>query len=82
MSNRLTSKVRSFGSEGERIYWVRIQGPVYHIFAIAIYLPHRGHTTPSQDDTLTDLQKVLSDVSTHDYICILGDLNQQVEANV
>ena len=84
LSDRIVQKVTAFGSEGERICWARIQGPVCHLFVIAIYLPHRGRTLPSQDDTLADLQKVLSNVSTHDCVCvcILGDLNEQVEANV
>ena len=35
----------------------------------------------SQGDTLTDLQKVLADVSTHDCVCVLGDLNDQIGSN-
>ena len=60
LSDRLEKKVTSFGSEGERICWVRIRGPVCHLFVVVIYLPHRGRTTPAQDDTLADLQKVSS----------------------
>ena len=82
LSDRIAKKVRSFGSEGERICWARIKGPVCHLFVIAIYLPHRGRTSPSQDDTLADLRKVLATVPTHDCLCILGDLNEQVEAEV
>ena len=37
---------------------------------------------PSQDDTLADLSKVLSNVPTHDCVCLLGDLNEQVGANI
>ena len=81
-SDRIVSRVTSFGSEGERICWARIKGPVCHLFVIAVYLPHRGHTMPSQDDTLNDLHKVLSEVPEHDCVCILGDLNEQVEANI
>ena len=82
LSDRLEKKVTSFGSEGERVCWVRIRGPVCHLFVVAVYLPHRGRTVPSQDDTLADLQKVLSNVPAHDCMCVLGDLNEQVEANI
>ena len=45
-------------------------------------MSHRGRTTPSQGDTIIDLNKVLADVPKHDCVCIVGDLNEQVEANV
>ena len=38
---------------------------------------------PAQDDTISDLEKVLtSKVPQGDCICILGDLNEQLEAEV
>ena len=46
------------------------------------YMPHRGRVSPSQDDTLQDLHKVLTKVTKNDYICILGDLNEQLTANI
>ena len=49
---------------------------------IAVYLPHRGRTAPSQDDTLYDLEKVLKSVPNGDYICVPGDLNEQLQDNV
>ena len=82
LSDSATKKVESFGSEGERICWVRLEGPVCHLFVIAVYLPHRGRVSPSQDDTLQDLHKVLKKVPKNDCICILGDLNEQLAANV
>ena len=82
LSDRLEKKVTAFGSEGERICWVHIRGPVCHLFVVAIYLPHRGRTSSSQDDTLADLQKVLSNVNAHDCVCVLGDLNEQVQTNI
>ena len=82
LSSRIANKVTAFGSEGERICWVWIRGPLCHLFVIAIYLPHRGRTLLSQDDTLADLRKVLSNVPSHDCVCILGDLNEQVDANI
>ena len=37
LSQRIANKVTAFGSEGERICWARIRGPVCHLFLIAIY---------------------------------------------
>ena len=48
-SDRVASKVVEFDSEGERICWARIKGPVCHLFVIATHLlPHRGRTVSSQ----------------------------------
>ena len=77
LSPAIRRKVKSFGSEGERVCWVRIAGPTCCLFVVAVYLPHRARTCPCQDDTLQDLEKVLSSVSSNDYICVLGDFNEQ-----
>ena len=61
---------------------MRLKGPTCNIFLIAVYLPHRGRVSPSQDDTIADLEKVLAKVPRSDCICILGDLNEQLQANV
>ena len=82
LSKRMERKVHSFGTEGERIWWVRIKGPVCNLFIIAVYLPHRGRVEPAQEHTLNDLQKLLSNVPTRDCICMLGDFNEQLAANV
>lgn len=82
LSTRMQKKVHSFGSQGERICWVRLQGPVCNLFVIAVYLPHRGRVAPSQDQTLQDLQSVLDNIPARDCMCILGDFNEQVEANL
>ena len=53
------------------------------MFIIAIYLPHRGRVQPNQDDTLVDLEIVLTTkVSRGDCVCIMGDLNEQIEVGV
>ena len=52
------------------------------MFIIAVYLPHRGRVSPCQEDTLQDLHKVLKKVSSRDCVVILGDFNEQLEANV
>ena len=82
LSSRMESKVMSFGSEGERVCWVRLRGPVYNLFIIAVYLPHRARVCPSQDDTLADVQTVLSKIPDRDCICMMGDINEQLQGNI
>ena len=82
LSKTSQGKVRGFGSEGERVCWVRLKGPTTNIFVIAVYMPHRGRVAPCQDDTLQDLEKVLLTVPKSDCVCILGDFNEQLEGNV
>ena len=46
-------------------------------------MPHRGRVSPSQDDTIRDLEFVLTKkVPQGDCICIMGDLNEQLEGNI
>ena len=61
-----------------------IQGTVCNLYMslIAVYLSHNGRVASIQEQTLEDLQSVLSDVPPHDCICLLGDFNEQLEANV
>ena len=82
LSARAQKKLLGFGSEGERVCWVRLKGPACNIFIVAVYLPHRGRTQPCQDDTLKDLQNILVKVPQGDCICVMGDLNEQLEANI
>ena len=53
-----------------------------NIFVIAIYVPHRLRTEPAQYDTLTKLQELLKQVHKGDAVVILGDINEQLPANV
>ena len=76
LSKRMQSKLMAFGSQGERVCWVRLQGPTCNIFILAVYMPHRGRINPSQSDTISDIERVLSKVPRGDCICILGDLNE------
>ena len=82
LSKRVQGKVQDFGSEGERVCFVRLKGPVTSIFIIAVYLPHRGRVAPCQDDTIHDLEAVLRRVPQGDCVCILGDFNEQLEGGV
>ena len=82
LSKRAQKKVLSFGSTGERVCYVRLEGPVCNLFIVATYLPHRGRAAPDQDDTIQDLQEALQKAATSDCIIILGDFNEQLPANV
>ena len=82
LSDTAEQKVESFGSQGERLCWVRLRGPACNLFIIAVYLPHRGRVQPSQDDTIRDLQVVLKKVPSHDCICIMDDFNEQLQKSV
>lgn len=42
LSKRAHKKIHSFGSEGERVCWVRLKGPTCDLFIVAVYMPHRG----------------------------------------
>ena len=82
LSDRMEQKVHSFGSRGERICWVRLQGPVCNLFVVAVYLPHRAKIAPTQDQTLTQVQELLSEIPSRDCVCLLGDFNEQLAPNV
>ena len=82
LSKRAKSKLLSFGSQGERVCWVRLEGPTCNLFIIAVYLPHRGRVCPSQDDTIKDLETVLSKVPRGDCVVLMGDLNEQLESDI
>ena len=82
LSQTTTRKIKIFGSEDERVCWVRLKGPTCNIFVIAVYLPHRGRVSPCQADTMRDLEAVLAKVPKRDCVCIMGDLNEQIQGNV
>ena len=80
LSDTAEKQVESFGSEGERVCWVRLRGPICHLFIIDVYVSHRTRTAPSQGDTMHDLEKVLSCVPQGDCTCVAGDFNEQLPA--
>ena len=82
LSKAAQQKVTAFGSTGERVCYVRIQGPVCSLFIVAAYLPHRGRVAPDQDDTIADLHEALKKASTKDCIVLLGDFNEQLPGNI
>ena len=74
--------MNSFDSRGERITWVHLKGPECNLFVVAVYLDHREKTAPTQDQTLAQLQQLLSEILTRDCIYLLDDFNEQLAANV
>ena len=82
LSPAAEQKVLSFGSFGERVCYVRLEGPVCNLFIVATYLPHRGRTCPNQDDTITDIHEALQQAPAGDCIVLLGDLNEQLGPNI
>ena len=82
LSDRMAKKVHSFGSRGEHICYVRLEGPAYNIFIVVVYLPHRAEISPTQDQTLKRLQQLLSEIPARDCICLIGDFNKQLPTNV
>ena len=50
---------------GTRIVWVRLEDPICNIFVVVTYIPHKGRTvTPTAQNTLNDIQKLLNTVAT------------------
>ena len=82
LSKTAEKKVMTFGSTGERVCYVRIAGPVCNLFIVAVYLPHRGRASPSQDDTIMDLHEALKKAPSKDCIILLGDFNEQLPGSV
>ena len=82
LSKAAQQKVMTFGSTGERVCYVRLAGPVCNLFIVASYLPHRGRASPNQEDTISDLHEALKQAPSQDCIVLMGDLNEQLPANV
>ena len=82
LSERAQAKYLNHGSPCERITWVRLKGPVVNLFIIAIYVPHRARTNPAQHNTLDELEQLLKQVHHNDCIIVLGDINEQLPANI
>ena len=82
LSATAQQKVMAHGSTSERVCFVRLEGPVCNLFIVACYLPHRGRTAPSQDDTICDLHTALKKAGSKDCIVLLGDFNEQLPGNI
>ena len=82
LSARAQKKYISHGSPGERICWVRLKGPTVNLFIVAVYMPHRARVQPAQHNTMIELTKLLKEAPSNDCIVLLGDFNEQLQANV
>ena len=78
LSSKAEQKVLTFGSTSERVCYVLLSGPVCNLFIVAVYIPHRGRTSPCQDDTIKDVQEALKKAPTQDCIMLMGDFNDQL----
>ena len=83
LSHRMADRILGSGSEGTRIAWVRLAGPVCNLFVIVTYVPHRGRKkAPFAKDTIKQLRELLSTVKKSDCIIMMGDLNCELQRNV
>ena len=82
LSDRITDKVIDEGHVGTRIAWDRIAGPVCNIFFVTVYIPHKGKTKPTAEETLTQLRKLLHTVRKSECIILCVDFNCQMQRNV
>ena len=47
------------------VAWMRLKGPIYNIFVVVTYVPHKGRTAkPTATDTIEALGKLLTIVSS------------------
>ena len=83
LSTRMADKIVDQGHVGTRIAWVKLAGPIYNIFFIVIYIPHKGRTeSPRAQDTIRQLRKLLQSIRKSDCIILAGDFNCQLQRNV
>ena len=67
---------------GSRISWVRLEDPVRNMFFIVVYIPHKGRQTPSAEDTIAQVIKLMDTVQKSDCIVFCGDFNCQLQRHV
>ena len=83
LSKRAQCKVKAKGNNNsERICWVRIEGPVCNLFVVAVYVPHSSRVSPSQTDTMQELDEVCKQAKQGDCIVVLGDFNAQLPGGI
>ena len=82
LSPRMESHYRDSGHVGSRIAWVRFAGPVCNVFFVTVYIPHKYRTMPCAQDTIAQLDALLTTVNNNDFIIVAGDLNCQMRRNV
>ena len=83
LSKRMGRHIDKSGHVGSRIAWVRLKGPVCHIFFIVAYISHKYHKTTLQaSDTLAELTSLIKTIPKNDCLVVCGDFNCQLKRNV
>ena len=65
--------------------WVRIEGHTYNLTFIAVYVPHKYRTAPSQAETLQEINtlcRTLWHKYLTDQLIVAGDMNGKIPRNV
>ena len=83
LSARMARCVLNKGQVGTRIAWVRLEGPICNLFVVVVYIPHKGrNVSPTAEDVIEQIGKLLQTVPKHDCVILGGDLNCQLQRNV
>ena len=85
LSTRMAKRLISWQACGTRIVWVRIEGHTYNLIFIAVYVPHKYRTEPSQADTLQEIDtlcRTLRHKYPADQLIVAGDMNGRIPRNV
>ena len=81
LSKRLAKCIITSGNIGSRIAFCRLRGKSRHLFVIGIYIPQRQRSNPSQEDTYTQLETLLAEMSRQDCVIVMGDFNSGLSRN-
>ena len=85
LSRRMAKRLISWQACGTRIVWVRIEGHTYNLIFIAVYVPHKYRTEPSQAETLQEIDtlcRILRHKYPADQLIVAGDMNGRIPRNV
>ena len=83
LSDNVARCVSFSGSCGSRIVYARIRANPCDLFVIGAYMPHsQRKCKPFPADTLKQLEDIISRVSQHTCIILLGDFNCKLERNI
>ena len=61
---------------------MRIEGSIYNLFVVVVYIPHMGRVNPSAQYTIEKLKELLITIRKHNYVILIGDFNCQMRRNV
>jgi len=83
LSDNVAKCVSFSGSCGSRIVYARIRANPCDLFVIGTYMPHsQRKCKPFPADTLKQLEDIISRVSQHTCVILLGDFNCKLERNI